>query len=332
MRPSGKAIIAVIVMVCGVGLALAVPKGDAVEKKKGPPPPPPVRVEKINVPGHLAMPLARSIRMVLGRRADAQDVIVAADPAAECVLVSGPPAVVKALRAVMGPGPYEPPEVMVAPPPKQGERPERGERREREAKSRRRGGGPDEVRIFRLGSLSSQWAVKTLSDTFRGEAGLRIASNAERNAVVLKGEPAMVDAAERLLAALDDGGGKGGPPIHILPVKHANAADVASVMRQFLDAQAAGIGFDARTNAIIIRCDDPTLEQARSLIEGIDIKTEPRHAAPAAKQRPTSRSERKTGDAQPPKEQKKEKTKGKEHRGKDKPEPPGKPPDKESPL
>lgn len=294
MHPVARTVVWVTMALCGAGLALAGPQSESpkAERRKRPPPPPAMRVEKFDVPGHLALPLAESIRMVIGRRADRQSVIVAADPGTGCVLVSGPPKLLEALRAVMGPGPYAPPEPLGAPPPKPAEG---------QAERRRPRPQPDEVRIVRLRSSSSEWAVKSLREAFVGEGELRLASNEERNAVILKGSPELVDAAEHLLMALDHTEAGGEPAaVHVIPLKYCRAANVAPIVDQFFAPREVEVGFDQRTEVIIVRCDGPTLEQVRSLISRIDVQTGRERPKQPGSPHPERRSERKMPTPTPP--------------------------------
>lgn len=216
---------------------------------------PAVRVERIAVQSARADALADAIRTVLGVRADADAFVVASEADGGSLLVSGPPAAVEHLVQLLG-GESQSLDVAA------------GETMQLTPPQPR-------VVVHVLDGLSSAWMEKTLRETFRDEATLRIAKHEERNAIVLRGDDELVAAAESVIAALEGRGpGHNATPVHVIPLKHADATKVAAVIQAVTEPYVASFSVDPRSNTLLVRCTPEALARVQTLVDQLDVVTE----------------------------------------------------------
>lgn len=214
---------------------------------------PAVRVERIPVSAKQAEPLAKAIRQVLASRPDADAFVVAADPTSGCILLSGPPGAVDDVIRVMG----------VRTQPLLAGRPARCE---------------DEtvVRVLALEQTTCKSVARTLHEAFRREPCLVVAANEDRNAIILRGDAAVVTEAERIVAALESDGLAG--DVHsakIIRLKHAEAERVVGVLGELL-GRSGDVTCDERTNSLIVSAPPELLKDVARVVAELDVVIEPK--------------------------------------------------------
>jgi type II secretory pathway component GspD/PulD (secretin) len=60
-------------------------------------------------------------------------------------------------------------------------------------------------------------------------------------------------------------------PITVLNLKQARAADLASTLQQVFTTEGVQVTASDRTNSLIIRADDKSLQDVKKLIEQLDV-------------------------------------------------------------
>lgn len=248
MRRTAMALTSVVL---GVGFVAAIAVAGNYTATAHPTTAPAVRVERIDTGAKRCKKTAAAIRTLLALRDDAGAFVVGEDAPAGCILLSGPPSGVEDLVRVLG------------------------------VRSKTIAGGatrrpPDVVtRVLTLDQTSSKSVSRTIRDAFRREPALNVAVNEERNAIVLRGEPAIVSEAERIVHSLD-----GGNPadeelaVTVVPLRHTQVAYLSLVVKKLLGDR-CGVTPDQRTNSLIIQCAPERLERITKTVESLDNSLRP---------------------------------------------------------
>jgi type II secretory pathway component GspD/PulD (secretin) len=142
--------------------------------------------------------------------------------------------------------------------------------------------GPE---IIRLRHASAIEAARILDELFNGRAvpnarraeRVRIVADPSSNALLVRASPLDLLTIRRVLAgSLDAGeGADSGTQTYVLgPLRHASAAEVAKVLRDvYRDSKPTPtFSADARTNTVILRGSAAVYQDARKLVERLDVK------------------------------------------------------------
>lgn len=278
MRRTGVAAVSVLMgaVLCGsavwsAGLVDAAPTTTA----------PAVRVERIPVERKQCKKTADALRLLLSYREDADVFTVGEDAGSGGILLVGPPPVVEHVVRVIGvrtetvsgaDAPHEPPTVV--------------------------------TRVIVLEATSCKSVSRTLREAFRHEPVLNVATNEDRNAIVLRGDASLVATAERIVRSLEgiDAAGDG-QASRVIHLRHAQAERLAQVLADVLGGE-GDVTCDARTNAVIISASPELIASVEAVIAQLDVVIDPQQERPRARDTQRRRGEwnrpQRRGEQRPP--------------------------------
>jgi type II secretory pathway component GspD/PulD (secretin) len=147
-------------------------------------------------------------------------------------------------------------------------------------------GGEGEFTVIRLRAGNAVEVARVLEETFNGPARakgadrVRVVADAATNSLLVRASPLDLLTIRHLLrTALDSEREEVEAVIRtwiIGPLKYAEAAEVAKVLTAVYRGEGGRAGFvvtaDQRTNTLVLRCSQPLYEDAKRLVEQLDMK------------------------------------------------------------
>jgi len=146
------------------------------------------------------------------------------------------------------------------------------------------------LEIVRLQHGSATDVAKALDEAFNGKPGsgttgrraerVRIVPEPITNVLLVKASPLDLLTIRRLLSRSLDVPGDREASVRTYflgPLRYASAAEIAKVLRDLYrdgGSSVVSITVDTRTNSVIMRCSAPVFEDARKLMEMLDVKVE----------------------------------------------------------
>ena len=140
-----------------------------------------------------------------------------------------------------------------------------------------------ELKVVRLKHGSASSIARVLDQAFNDRVGpakperLRVVADPAGNALLVKATPLDLLMIEKLISQTLDvvsGREENVLKMYILPLRHAQAAVVAKVMSDLHPVKTITFAAEARTNSLMLRCNEVVLQDVKKMVEVLDVKPE----------------------------------------------------------
>ena len=157
---------------------------------------------------------------------------------------------------------------------------------------------PDDFEVFKLKNSVAEEVASKLGELFGGRELRLVVDKASNSLIIASAPPAMIKDIARLIEEMDAKAPRSGGPgpaasttstgggtststtarpearkpaaYNVFSLKNANAPDMLAVLKQLFPN--ADMTADPRTNALVVRADEKTLEDLRALVAKLDVE------------------------------------------------------------